>query len=81
MWSKPIYVAPRSPAREQRFRVDLAEPADEMLVRVVDGRSVDRRPRGILLTPDVALRSLELRKALLRRRALRIPLAHGWRLA
>src|SRR5439155_14189986 len=66
--------APRAARVEELVRVDLAEPADEVPLRVVVGRAVDRRPRGGTL--GLRLPCLQLCEPLLERRPLCVSARH-----
>src|SRR2546423_674540 len=61
--------------REERVRIDVVEPADEMGLRIALGRSVDRCPAGLEL-PARFVTTLERRQPLLDGAAFRVPFAH-----
>src|SRR5581483_2733434 len=66
---------PRAAGGEQLLGVDLVGPADEVLLRVVLGRAVDRAPLARLL-PLQMVAALERRFALLARRAFEVSARH-----
>ena len=70
--------APRRAGGEQLVGVDLAEPAEEMRLRIVVGGAVDGCPPGVQLQVDIVA-PLERGEPFLDRAPFRVPFAHPGR--
>ena len=66
----------RLAAREESVRIDLVGPAEKVRGWLVGSRAEDGKPRRSAALLPGPLRTLEIRKPLLERRAFRVTLAH-----
>jgi hypothetical protein len=68
--------APRFARSEQRIRIDVAEPPDEVLLGLDLRGAVDSGAAGVELQVEIVTAALEGGEALLDRRAFRVSLPH-----
>jgi hypothetical protein len=68
--------APGLAGCEQRIRIDVTEPPDEVLFRVDLGGAIDSGAAGVELDVEIVTAALKGGEALLDRRSFRVSLPH-----
>jgi hypothetical protein len=69
--------APRLSGGEERIWIDIVEPADEVLLGLAVGRTVDGCAAGIELQVEIVTAAFERGEALLDSRPFRVALPHA----
>ena len=67
---------PRPPGCEERVRIDIVEPTDEVLLGLVVRRAVDGGATRVELHVEIVATAFECRETLLDGRSFRVALSH-----